>query len=197
MNETLYPFLHHVIVLGVKTGHLTYRNFIDFLVDNTWIGKPHIKIDLAGNSETTNWVQLLAPSIVEFFVQVQAWGESEYYTPNFILCIDSLTLKMDGLFRNFCERINVAISIGKEKGMQEILMSNILDSETIKKYFDEDDRLLFEYAFSNEGGLNLRNNIAHSFYFADEYISDKMLLLLAMLLRIGKYNIKTSNSHEF
>jgi hypothetical protein len=51
--------------------------------------------------------------------------------------------------------------------------------------------LLFDYVFSNEGGLNLRNNIAHCFYSENEYHPDKMLLLLAVLLRLGKYNIKT------
>lgn len=189
MKETLIPFLHYVFVLGIKSGHLTYRNFLGFLVHHSWIGKPHTKNDLSGNPETTNWINQIAPAIVEFFNQVLAWGESKYYTPNFILCIDSLTLKIEGLFRNFSERLNISTSKGKKKGMQEALAHDIINNELIKQYFDENDILLFDYVFSNEGGLNLRNNIAHCFYSEKEYHPDKMLLLIAVLLRLGKYNV--------
>lgn len=191
IKETLLPFLHYVIILGIKSGHLTYRNFLSFLVQHSWIGKPHTKTDLSGNPEITNWINQIAPSIVEFFNQVLAWGESKYYTPNFILCTDSLTLKIEGLFRNFSERLNISTSVGKRKGMQEALAHDIINNETIKKYFDENDMLLFDYVFSSDGGLNLRNNIAHCFYSENEYHPDKMLILIAVLLRLGKYNISS------
>jgi len=64
----------------------------------------------------------------------------------------------------------------------------------ILQYFNEDDRLLFEYVFSDKGGLNLRNNVAHSFYKENQYQPDEMLLLLAVVLRLGKYNIKTKQT---
>ncbi|MBA3647270.1 MAG: hypothetical protein H0W62_01775 [Chitinophagales bacterium] len=155
MKETLIPFLHYVIVLGIKSGHLTSRNFLSFLIRHSWIGKPHTKTDLSRNPEITNWINQIAPAIDEFFNQVLAWGESKYYAPNFILCIDSLTLKIEGLFRNFSERLNIPTSKGKKKGMQEALAHDIINNEIIKQYFDENDMLLFDYVFSNEGGLNI------------------------------------------
>jgi hypothetical protein len=130
---------------------------------------------------------------VEFFKQVISWGESKYYIPSFILCVDSLTLKIEGLFRNFSDRINISTSIGKKKGMQETLLNNILENEVIIKYFNEDDRLFFEYVFSDKGGLNLRNNIAHSFFNEKDYQPDQMLLMIAVVLRLGKYDIKKQN----
>ena len=48
----------------------------------------------------------------------------------------------------------------------------------------------FKYLFANEGGLNMRNNVAHSFYAFNDYSHDKILLLLAALLRLGKYDIR-------
>lgn len=146
-------------------------------------------LHLSGNPEQTNWIFQIAPAISEFFNQVLAWGESKYYKPNFILCTDSLVLKIEGLFRNFSERLNISTSKGKRNGVQEALAHDILNNKTIRKYFDDSDMLLFDYVFSNEGGLNLRNNIAHCFYSENEYHPDKMLLLLAVLLRLGKYNI--------
>ena len=118
-----------------------------------------------------------------------AWDESKYYTPNFILCTDSLTLKILGLFRNFSERLNISTSKGKRTGVQEALAHDIINNDTIRKYSEDSDRLLFDYVFSNEGGLNLRNNIAYCFNSENDYYPDKKLLLLAVLLRLGKYKI--------
>lgn len=151
---------------------------------------PYHKTDSGGNIKTTNWVKLLAPSICEYFIQVQAWGESKYYVPSFILCIDSLTLKLEGLFRNYAERLNISTSMGKKGEMQEALLHDLLDNDIIKSTINEDDRLLFNYVFSNNGGRNLRNNVAHSFYTDREYDNDKMLLLLAALLRLSSYSIE-------
>ncbi|HUC79393.1 MAG TPA: DUF4209 domain-containing protein [Flavisolibacter sp.] len=190
MRDSLQPFLHYVFVFGIQSGRLTAKNFLRYLVEHTWIGKPHTKIDLGGHPITSNWVLQIAPAVAEFFSQVLAWGASKYYTPNFILCIDSLTLKMEGLFRNFCERVNIPSSVGKRNGVQEVLAHDIFDNKTVRKYFDEDDMLLFNYVFDREGGLNLRNNVAHCFYHEREYSSDYMLLLLAILLRLGKYDAK-------
>ena len=77
--------------------------------------------------------------------------------------------------------------------MQEIYLHNVLDNEEFRKYFSEDDILFFKYLFSNEGGLNLRNNVAHSFYDHNEYHPDQMFLLLAALLRLAKYDLKQGN----
>jgi hypothetical protein len=191
IDGTLLPFLHYVLILGLKSGHLTYQNMLKFFLKHTWIGNTNKKTDLGGNIIESNWINQIAPSIIEFCIQVIAWGESDYYRPNFILCIDSLTLKIEGLFRNFCERINITTSIGKQNGVKEVLLHDVIDNEKIRTYFNKDDMLLFDYVLSNnDGALNIRNNIAHCFYHEKEYHLNKMLLLLAVLFRLGKYNIK-------
>lgn len=190
MRETFLPFMHYFFVYGIKSGHITAKSFLKYFARTTWIGKPYVRIDLGGELEEINWINQIAPAINEFFNQILAWGESKYYSPNFILCIDSLTLKIEGLFRNFSERLNVSTSKGKRNGVQEVLAHDIINNEIIREYFNEEDMLLFDYVFSNNGGLNLRNNIAHCFYSENEYHPDKMFLLLAVLLRLGKYNIE-------
>ncbi|MGY6649441.1 DUF4209 domain-containing protein [Wenyingzhuangia sp. IMCC45574] len=195
LHTTVLPQLHYTIIHGIESGNLTFKNFINFLEQETWIGKTHIRYDLGGNEQHINWIEQLSPSIVEFFIQTQAWCISKYYKPSFILCIDSFTLKMEGIFRSFCEIAKIPISTYQEKGMQEIYINNVFDNEIIIKYFNEDDRLFFNYLFSNDGGLNLRNNIAHCFYTTKDYHPNKMLLLISALLRLGKYNYieKTSS----
>lgn len=192
---SVLPHLHYIIILGIKSGKLTFENFINFLVEETWIGKTHIHNDLGGNEQQINWVKQLSPSIIEFFLQVFGWCHSKYFAPSFILCIDSFTLKMEGIFRNFCERANIPTSFSREKGMQEAYLNNVFDNETIIEYFNEDDRLFFNYLFSSDGGMNLRNNVAHCYYLPNEYHPDKMLLLIAALLRLGKYDLKVEHFH--
>jgi hypothetical protein len=190
VSVSILPYLHHVFMPGIKSGHLNFENFIDFISKKTWIGIHHSKYDLGGEDRPTNWVGLLAPSIIEFFLQTQAWLNSKYYVPSYVLCIDSLTLKIEGLLRDFCNRLNIPTSVHRKDGMQEIYVNNILDNETIKKYFNEDDLIFLNYLFSNEGGINMRNNVAHCFYDYGDYNLSKMLLLIAALLRIGKYYYK-------
>jgi len=183
-------YLYYTFVPGIRSGKLTYRNFIAFLAQHTWLGKPYIKTDLGGNEVAFNWLTLLSPAICDYFLQVQSWvWSNESYTPNFILCIDSLTLKMEGLLRNFAERLNVSTTVGGKKGTQEAYINNILDNEIIQQYFDADDIQFFKFLFTNEGGMNLRNNVAHCFYNFFDYDLDKMHLLMAALIRIAKYDI--------
>lgn len=190
ISGSVIPYLHFIIIPGIKSGHLTFENFIAFLTNYTWIGTTHIKYDIGGEEKNTNWIGLLAPSIIEFFIQMQAWSSSKYYMPSFVLCVDSLTLKMEGLLREFCERAKIPTSVSRQKGVQEAYVHNVLENEGLKKYFNEDDLLFFNYLFTNEGGLNLRNNIAHCFFDNEDYSLNHMLLLLAALLRLGKYDWK-------
>jgi hypothetical protein len=189
VGEQFLPFLHYVIVPGIKRGLLTYENLLAYFIQHSWIGRTYTIYDLGNKPEETNWINLISPAIVQYFNQVQAWGESKYYVPNFILCIDSLTLKIEGIFRSLCEKLNISIAVGKKQGMQEVLLNNILDTDELKPFFSEADWLFFEYIFSNKGGLNMRNNIAHSFYTEHEYGHDMMLLLIAVLLKLSAINI--------
>jgi len=182
------PYLYFIIVPGIKSGHLTFANFIEFIANVRWIGKPHLKYDLGGEEKSTNWIGLLSPSIIDFFIQIQGWLSSKYYKPSFVLCVDSLTLKFEGLMRDFCERMSIPTSVNRPKGMQEAYIHNVLDNEIIKKFFNEDDLLFFNYLFSADNGLNLRNNVAHCFYDYQEYHYDQMFLLIAALLRLAKYD---------
>jgi hypothetical protein len=189
LHDTAIPFLRHVFVYGIKSGHLTPNNLIGFLKNRTWIGIPRQSTDLGGDPKINHWTKLLLPGITEFYNQFLAWGESKYYQPNFILCTDSLTLKIEGLIRDFCNRLQIATSTYKPKGMQEVLLPELLEKPEFKKRFDKDDRLLFEYVLSSKpGAINLRNNIAHGFYNEDDYYPDQSSLIIAVLLRLSKYN---------
>lgn len=184
------PFLEFIFTKGIQSGKLTFENMIEFLRHHTWFGNPFTRIDLGGDPVIVNWIKLLAPSIVEYFIQTKSSLDNKFYFPDYTLCIDSLVLKLEGLLRNFCERLNLATNVIGKLGIQEANLNQVLEIEELKKYFDEDDFTLFKYLLVNEGGINLRNNVAHCFYTQDDYKRSKMHLLLAAMLRIGKYNLK-------
>jgi hypothetical protein len=104
--------------------------------------------------------------------------------------IDSLTLKFEGVLRDFCGLINVSTTItGKGNVLREKYIEDMLADKEVKKYFDEEDLLFFNYLFISKEGINLRNNIAHSYYKPHDYSLHKMHLLICAFLRIGKYRI--------
>lgn len=183
-------YLYYVFIPGIASGHLTYRNFIGYLAENTWLGSPYLKTDLGGNEFKINWLTMISPAVIEYFVQVQAWQLSASYSPNFMLAIDSLTLKMEGLFRNFSERLQVSTTVGSKVGLQEVYLHNVLENPMVIKNFNEDDLQFFKYLFANEGGINLRNNVAHCYYNFSDYHLDKFHLLLAALIKIAQYKFE-------
>jgi len=194
VQSVTVSYLFYVFIPGIRSGHLTYRNFIAYLAEHTWLGKPYLKTDLGGNELFINWIPLLSPAIVDYFVQVQAWQLGTTYRPNFILSIDSLTLKMEGLFRNFSEQAGISTTVGSKDGLQEVYLHNVLDNPAVKAHFNEDDLQFFKYLFANEGGINLRNNVAHAFYHFTDYHMDKFHLLLAALIKIGQYTFSDRQS---
>lgn len=188
------PFLEHIFTKGIESGKLTFENFILFIRYKTWIGRPYTRIDLGGDSEEINWIKLLAPSIVEYFVQTSSSLRSKTYNPDYTLCIDSLVLKLEGLLRNFSEQLNLATNVTGKLGIQEANINQIFEIPGLKQYFDEDDLLFFKYLLMNEGGINVRNNVAHCFYNQNDYKRSIMHLLLAAILRIGKFEFKKNDA---
>ncbi len=179
-TDIMYYLFYH----GVKSGKLTYRNLIKYLKKESIVGKPYTVISLGNETSEKNYLSLIAPSLIEFFLQMQALVNKKNFVPNFVLCIDSLALKIEGLLRNICQRTGITTSTVKSKGMQELLLDDLLNIEELKELYGEDDLLFLKTLFSPEG-MNIRNNIAHSFYSDEDYQLGRMLLLIAALLRIG------------
>lgn len=189
VESVTLQYFYYVFVPGIRSGHLTYENFLGYLRKYTWLGKPYMRNSMGGHEITVDWIMLITPAIVEYFEQVQSWQWGNSYFPNFILCIDSLTLKMEGMLRNFSEQMNISTTVAGKSGTQETYVHNVLDNPAVTKHFDEDDLQYFKYLFANEGGTNLRNNVAHCFYHFYDYNLDKMHLLLAALIKIAKFQV--------
>ncbi|HMG82163.1 MAG TPA: DUF4209 domain-containing protein [Ferruginibacter sp.] len=184
-------YLLQIFIKGIKKGNVSYETLISYLQDNSWYGKISNGTNSEGEKENFNWMELLAPSLFSFFTQSEVdikTGKNN--NEAYILAIDSLVIKFEGLLREFSKNIGAQTIEIKDNGTQErISFEKLLDNQKVVDVIPEDDIALFKFLFTSDG-MNLRNNIAHSFYKTNNYSAGLMLLLTAALLRLGNYKFE-------
>lgn len=185
-----HTLFYITLVDGIIQGKLNYTLIHTFLEQHTWYGHK-FKRKLKNNEieDSVSWITLIAPSLHNFFIQIEMstlLNDNKVY--NFILCLDSLTLKFEGAIRDFILLCGGSTSIAKNGVMQELLLEDLLDNNKVKELFSENDIELFKYVFT-KNGINLRNNIAHSFMSYSNYSLQNVSLVILCFLRLGKYEL--------
>lgn len=155
------------------------------------MGRNLSRIDSGGELETYNWLSLLGPGIFNLFSTLEPSFKKGAASVNVVLALDSLTMKFEGLLRDFARLAGAETIVQAKDMIREMYIDDLLETEQIQNLFNEDDRILFRYVFVSKYGLNLRNQIAHSFLRPRQYDIDKVLLVLVCILRLGKYTINT------
>jgi len=194
--------INEIFFAAIRENKLSVNILLRFLIKHSWFGKNVSKKSVNRTIEY-NWLNLIAPSLNEYFLQMKYHFANPNYLPNLVLSIDSLTLKTEGLIRDICKFSGVATfsmikdskgrNISKEKDIHALLYA-----EPVKKLFDQDDLLFFKFLLVEKAGYNLRNKIAHSLMLFQEYDFSYMHLLILALLRLGKYDFvrKDITSHN-
>jgi hypothetical protein len=190
--------IHHiwlVVSKGIKSGKISYESLIDYLKNNSWYVQDFTYLDTNNETQGFNWIELLSPSLQSFFVQTEIdIKTNKYNSQGYILAIDSLVLKFEGLLREFSRMIGAQTIEIKENGTEErVNFDKLLDNEKLTALIPEDDIAFFKFLFTSDG-INLRNNIAHCFFTSKNYTSAVMLLLIVALLRLGNYKIETKDA---
>lgn len=185
--------IHHiwlVFVKGIKNGKVTFDTMIDFLKQNTWYGQDFTYLNADDQVEGFNWIELLSPSLFSFFTQSEIdIKQNKNNNVGYILPIDSLVIKFEGLLREFSKHIGAqTIEIKENETQERISFEKLLENDKLKALIPEDDIALFKFLFTSDG-MNLRNNIAHCFYQTKSYSAGIMLLLIAALLKLGNYKL--------
>jgi hypothetical protein len=175
---------------GFKSNKMSFSGFIEFLKKHSWYGQDFTHTNADGEQEGYDWIELLRPSLASFFDQSEIdIKQNRESKTGYILSIDSLTLKFEGLIREFSRMAGAQTIEVKENGTQErISFDKLLENQKLKNLISEDDLAFFKFLFTAEG-MNLRNNIAHCFYPARKYSAGVMFLLLTALLRLGAYKM--------
>jgi hypothetical protein len=179
---------------GIKSGKISFESFLDYLKNNSWYGQNFTYLDTNNETQGFDWIELLSPALQSFFIQTEIdIKTNKHNSQGYILAIDSFVLKFEGLLRELSRMIGApTIEIGKNGTEERINFDKLLDSEKLKAMIPEDDIAYFKFLFTSQG-MNLRNNIAHSFYKTSNYTSAVMLLLIVALLRLGNYTFQTND----
>jgi len=180
-----------VFVSGIISGKINYYNIYNFLNEHTWYGmKTKRSIDSNELDENSSWITLLSPGIHNLISQFELLViMNTNKISNFILSIDSLTLKFEGALRDFIKLSGGNTTIEKNGDLKEQLLDDLLDNPKIAEYFSNKDIALFKHTFTNKG-KNIRNNVAHSFMQFSDYNLQTACLVFFCLLRLGKYTLE-------
>ena len=92
------------------------------------------------------------PSFASYFTQSEIdLKENKNSETGYILSIDSLVLKFEGVLRSFSRNVGAQTIDIKENGTQErISFEKLLQNEKIKAIIPEDDIAFFKFIFLHE-----------------------------------------------
>lgn len=189
-NISILPLILKVFANGIINGKINYNSTYKFLQTYSWFGQ---KFPMKNNErdidEESTWLSLFAPGLNDYFSQLE-WAVimAHENIQNFILCIDSLTLKFEGAIRDYIRLLGGTTTTEKRGELKEQLLEELLMNKVILESFTTEDISLFKYVFTNKG-WNLRNNVAHCFYPYSSYTFEKATLILLCILRLGKYKL--------
>ncbi|RZK45124.1 MAG: DUF4209 domain-containing protein [Hymenobacter sp.] len=169
---------------GLRTGKITYQTTLTFLQDHTWVGGATFR-KKTKNENDESLVTWIEPALRYYFAEVERAALDTSYKPEMTLCIDSLTLKIEGLLRRFCQLATPPIATNRTSAsgdQQELTLEDIIKS--VEEYSDEHVGYYLRFVFTKEG-WNVRNNIAHGFTTPKDYTITSMQRILVALFVVA------------
>ena len=182
-----------------KGGKLNYNLVLKYL-EGTWFNEVIIR-RYHGQTVKVKPIDTLKPGLKRMFDEIDISFKDVEYQCDFVTVIDSLTLKIEGLLRYFCERIGIATFKTKQKGADKLVMEKLLDDlladvehkpalkpDQVTNFLEE-DRIFIKYVLTEKAGLNLRNEVAHGLMDIFEYSFEHVIVLFCIILKLSKYTI--------
>ena len=189
--------MHRFFIEAYKAKKLNYTSILSYL-EGTWFNDVIIR-NYHGQTVEVKPIDTLKPGLKRVFEELDNYFADNTYQCDFVTVTDSLTLKVEGLLRYFCEKIGIATFKTKQKGSDRLVMEKTLDDlladlehePTLKPEqktnFDEEDRILIKYVMAEKVGLNLRNTVAHSLMDIFEYSFEHVVVLFCIIMKLSKY----------
>jgi hypothetical protein len=193
----ILPEFIQVLQVGAYNRKISYYHVYDYFARNSWYGQnlPETKLREHGAKTTYNWLNLMAPALHSFLIQLETSFLVGPQFTNWVLPIDSLTLKFEGALRDFIRIAHGSTSVLKNDEIREMLLDDLLNCEAAKKAFSPNDLALFKMVFTNKGD-NIRHNVAHCFYHDSDYSLVKICKVFLCILRLGRYKLTEKRSDD-
>ncbi len=175
-----------VIFSSVQTKRLSYSILKNFLLKFTYYGE-EFKVQRGDSFISYKWFDFIDIAIKDFFEQISNCINEK--KPDYRIPIDILSIKFEGIIRDIIAlKDGVVSKIGKNGETSNMLLEELLRQEDVlfRAGFDIDDITLFRFVLT-EKGLNIRNNVAHSFYKPQDYTLGNAILIFLCVLRLAKF----------
>lgn len=185
--------LHEYIIEAYKTGKFTYANVLSYL-ESTWYNDPIIHT-YHGKEVELRVLDVLKPGLKKCFEELDyAFQDIKNNYYDYVIVVDTLTLKIETILRFLCERLGIATFKIRNKGGEKLVMEKLLDdmlsdlqdSPQKQTGFSEYDRLMIKYALTPKGH-NLRNRVAHGLMDLWEYSFVDIVILLYLIIKLSSY----------
>ncbi len=189
--------MHRFFIEAYKARKLNY-DFVIFYLEGTWFNEVIVR-NYHGQTVEVKPIDTLKPGLKRIFEELDKFFANNNYQHDFVTITDSLTLKIEGLLRYFCEKIGIATFKTRQKGSDKLVMEKVLDDLLAdiahepplkpeqKTNFDEEDRILIKYVLAEKAGLNLRNAVASSLIDIFEYSFENVVILFCIIIKLSKY----------
>jgi len=189
--------MHRFFIEAYKAKKLNYASVLSYL-EGTWFNEVIVR-NYHGQTVDVKPIDTLKPGLKRVFEELDKFFADNSYQCEFVTVTDSLTLKVEGLLRYFCEKIGIATYKTRQKGSDKLVMEKLLDDLLAdiahepplkpeqKTNFDEEDRILIKYVLAEKAGLNLRNAVAHTLMDIFEYSFEHVVILFCIIIKLSKY----------
>jgi hypothetical protein len=175
---------------GIRSGFIVHKSFMEYF-EQTWLSMPLESVSTTGEPEHYTWMELLEPALKDLFTQLEVESLNELNRSNYILAIDSLAIKLEGIIRDFALLSSLPVTKVKDGETLEMNLEELLSDPNINALFAANDVLLWRMVLTRRG-WNERNNVAHAFLRPKDYTRQKAFKLLICIYRVSKYKVGES-----
>jgi Domain of unknown function (DUF4209) len=191
--EHCFQIINLIITGAIKSRKLTYHVVLQYLIKESWYGQ---ELEIGKRKDTKRpfrWLSIIAPGIVDFFVAMDGLIYSNKIF-NIATSYDSLTMKIEGIVRTLAEYQGIPTFVikrdhkGREVSEEKDIM-RLLTEPAVVEFIGEDDVFFLRFVFTEKGGLNLRNKVAHSLLSYDQYSIAHLMLIFIAILRLGRFKL--------
>ncbi len=183
--------LKRLLLPAVDKDILSCEQMAKWLIGNSWLGKEWERYFGDGQSQSYRWSDFILPIINDYITQMKRYFINQRERPNFIMAIDSLTLKIEGIIRHMLSLFGATTSRSRDKKGQNIiedtLLDQLLEDELLIEKIGEDDLFFIRFVLIEKAGLNLRNRIAHNHLIPPEYSVHLLHFLMLIIFRLSRF----------
>jgi len=185
--------LKRILLPAVEKHILTCEHVTKWLTCESWLGAEWVRYFGDGQSQNYRWSDFILPIINDYITQLKRYFINQRERPNFIMAIDSLTLKIEGIIRHMLSLFGATTSRASDKKGQNVIedtpLEQLLENELLRTKLGDDDLFFIRFVLIEKAGLNLRNRIAHSHLIPREYSVHLLHFLMLIVFRLSRFQL--------